>query len=145
MRLAGLICLGLGLYSPGLAAPASGALFGDWLTADQTGVIRLEPCGGTVCARIVGMTWPPNGSVPRDVHGLSQCHMLIMRGVRQKEANLWSGSIDNPNDGNSYDAELWLDESGRLHLRGYIVLPLFGSTQIWTRYSGPVPPDCHLR
>ncbi|HTR15737.1 MAG TPA: DUF2147 domain-containing protein [Acetobacteraceae bacterium] len=144
--LAGLICLVLS--SPGLAASdvAGGAPFGDWLTEDRGGVIRLEPCGTGVCGRIVGMAqWQADGTVPRDVHGQSQCHMLILRDAQREAANLWSGSITNPNDGNSYGAEFWLDDSGRLHLRGYFAIPLFGSTQIWTRYGGTVLPDCHLR
>jgi uncharacterized protein (DUF2147 family) len=150
-RLAGLICLGLAASAPARAAPdpvtpdPGSAIYGDWLTADRSGVIRLEPCGGALCGRIVGMAeWPTDGTVPRDVHGMPQCHLMILRDARREEMNLWSGSITNPDDGNSYGAELWLDDQGRLHLRGYLAIPLLGSTQIWTRYRGKVMPDCHL-
>jgi hypothetical protein len=35
-------------------------------------------------------------------------------------------------------------DNGDLHLRGYVLVPLLGSTQVWTRYAGQPTADCHM-
>jgi uncharacterized protein (DUF2147 family) len=40
----------------------------------------------------------------------------------------WLAQITDPRDGDTYQAKLWLDESGNLHLRGFIGIPLLNST-----------------
>lgn len=117
---------------------------GRWLTKDQSTVLDIGPCGDEVCGRIVAMTrWPKTG-VPTDLHGVPECGMTIMRGFRRSGGNLWDGRILDPDTGEDYTAEMWLGQEGRLHLRGYIGVPLFGLTQVWTRYPYLPPPDCHL-
>ncbi len=123
-------------------APLSVA--GQWLTKDQSTVLDIEPCGPALCGRIVGMTkWPRTG-VPTDLHDVPECGMTIMRTFRRTEDNLWQGDILDPDTGKDYTAELWLGDEGGLHLRGYVGLPLFGLTQVWTRYRNVPPSDCHL-
>jgi uncharacterized protein (DUF2147 family) len=132
---------------PRAAAPdPARAVSGDWLTEDRTGVIRIAPCPQGLCGSIVGMTeWPANGDVPRDQAGHPQCHETILT-MRRADGDppSWSGTILNPNDGNRYDATLHLAGDGTLRLRGYLLIPLFGASQAWTRYAGPLPADCHL-
>lgn len=125
-------------------AQAAPGITGRWLTKDHSTVIDIEPCGGSLCGSIVGMVaWPKDG-VPRDLHGQAECRETIIRDFRPVESNLWKGDIINPNTDKVYDAELWLGRDTQLHLRGYIGLPLFGQTQIWTRYDGEISGDCHL-
>ena len=129
------------------AAAGASTLAGRWLTADHSGVIDIAPCGdsGRLCGRIVGVTGRgPNGSVPRDVQGRSQCGLEIIGPAVPTAPNLWSSRITNPNNGRVYPIELWIDSRNRLHLRGYIGVPLFGATQIWTPYPAATPPDCLL-
>ena len=125
-------------------AQAAPAVAGRWLTKDRSTVIDIEPCAGGLCGRIVGMSdWPAQG-VPLDLHGQPECRETIIRDFRAAQPNLWKGDIINPNNGKVYDAELWLGGDTLLHLRGYIGLPLFGQTQVWTRYDGALPEDCHI-
>ena len=131
-------------WSQPSAGHASLPVAGQWLTKDQTTVLDIESCGAAVCGRIVGMTkWPRRG-VPTDLHDVPECGMTIMRDFRHTENNLWQGDILDPDTGKDYTAELWLGDEGGLHLRGYVGLPLFGLTQVWTRYRYAPPPDCHL-
>ena len=44
----------------------------------------------------------------------------------------------------SYDAILALRPDGRLGLRGYLGLPLFGQTQLWSPFTGRTFADCRL-
>lgn len=118
---------------------------GQWMTQERGAVIDIEPCGTSLCGRIAGIAdWPANGSVPVDVHGHPQCGLAIITDVRPGSASRWAADITDPENGHVYDAQLWVGEDGQLHVRGYIGLPLFGETQVWTPYTAPVPMDCRL-
>jgi len=43
------------------------------------------------------------------------------------------GSVYNAEDGKTYRASIALQPDGRLRLRGYVGIPLFGRSEIWTR------------
>jgi len=117
---------------------------GRWLTQDREAVIEIQPCGTSLCGRIVGMTWPADANAPVDVDGRPQCGLTIISDMKPGSGDRWTGRITNPETGHAYDAQLWLDAGGRLHLRGYVGLPLFGATQVWTPYRMPVPKDCRM-
>ncbi len=138
--------LALVLLMGGLArAAATPSPIGLWLTQDQDGVIEIAQCGAVLCGRIVGLgRFAPDGSATRDVHGVSDCGLALMTGMKPIADNLWRGNIYDPENGATYDAQFRVDPQGRLRLRGFIFLPLFGSTQVWTRYTGKLTEDCHM-
>jgi uncharacterized protein (DUF2147 family) len=118
---------------------------GVWLTADGDGVIDITPCGDGVCGRIVGMSMltRPGGGKVLDARGRPQCGLTILGPMRQTETGIWQGTITNPDDGTIWTCEFWVEPDG-LHLRGYVLVPLLGRTQIWRRYTGPLAPDCRM-
>lgn len=69
--------------------------------------------------------------------------MQIVYGMKQDKAypNTWDGGkAFDPKSDNTYHAKMWLDQSGKvLNLRGYIMMPLFGRTQKWTKVAKPAP------
>ena len=137
--------VGLSLASMPAAAAQAIPPVGQWLTEDRSGVIAISPCGGALCGRIVGMAeWPTNGTVPVDVHGRPDCGLTIISDARLSSAGRWDSRITDPDTGRIYNAQLWVDQAGRLHLHGYIGFPLFGMTQVWTPYPAPVPQNCRL-
>lgn len=128
---------------PARAAPASPA--GDWLTEDKGGLIHVEPCGAAMCGEIAGVSkWDKNGAPPRDHAGQSECHLTIIRDMRPGEDGRWHGTITDPRDGDRYQAQMWVDATGNLRLRGYIAVPLLGSTEVWAPFHGTRQPDCHF-
>jgi len=129
------------LAMPAAAAPAP---VGDWLTEDRGGVIRIGPCGAALCGEIVGLSDWPAHDVKRDVHGAPQCHLTLLADLRLQSDARWHGTVTDPEDGRSYSAEVWVPADGTLRLRGYIGLPLLGSTQLWPPFHGRVKPDCHF-
>jgi uncharacterized protein (DUF2147 family) len=56
----------------------------------------------------------------------------------------WLGHITDPRDGSSYQAEIWVDGAGELHLRGFVGVPLLGQTQIWHRFTGRLASECRV-
>lgn len=127
------------------AMPArAGTPLGLGLTEGGDAVIDIEPCGTNLCGRIAGIRLDHEGDpIPRDWKGELQCGLPIIRGARPA-GNAWDGEIIDPRNGDRYNATLRVDAADRLHLRGYLLVPLLGQTQIWTRFDGPVAPDCRI-
>ncbi len=151
MRFARGALLGLGLLAclPDVApvARASPTLspLGNWLTQDGDGVIQIYRCGDALCGRIVGMSEVvrPDGSKPVDRDGRPQCGLIILRQTGRDDSGKWQGTIANPDDGSTWNCEFWVASDG-LHVRGYVLIPLLGQTQVWHRYPGNVAADCRM-
>ncbi|MCW3474424.1 DUF2147 domain-containing protein [Limobrevibacterium gyesilva] len=119
---------------------------GQWLTEDGGGVIEVAACGNALCGRIVGMAEPvlPDGRTPVDYAGQPKCGLTILRDAVESDPGVWTGRITNPEDGSVWHCTLSVDEEGRLHLRGYVLVPLLGRTQIWRPYTGSIGPGCRM-
>jgi len=111
---------------------------GLWLTEDHDGVISIAPCGQNLCGSIAGQS--ATGPEPPIA---ARCGLRILT-VAPSRPGIWDGHITNPEDGRVWNAQIWQDTEGRLHLRGYIGLPLLGATQIWTRYPGRIGARCRM-
>jgi uncharacterized protein (DUF2147 family) len=116
---------------------------GDWLTADREGVIRIAPCPGGLCGRIIGMLDPA-----LDVQGRPQCNLEIIHTLTQDRSGIWQGRITDPETGHVYNARISVRDADSITLRGALDVPLlrdiFGQTQTWTRYTGAIGPGCRM-
>lgn len=128
------------------AAQAGADTAGNWYTENHDGVIHVGPCGGPAyCGTVVGVTeWRKDGSAPVDVNGRTQCQLVFIKNMVMGDDGRRHGTVTDPTDGKTYDAQLWVGEDGALRLRGYIGLPILGSTQRWEKFSGHLKPDCHF-
>lgn len=52
----------------------------------------------------------------------------------KKDNQYHKGEIMDPENGNIYDCKLWVDDEGKLKVRGYLLF--FYRTQTWLPYSG---------
>ena len=137
---AGLACLALGARAQDQPSP-----IGLWLTQNQGGVIRIDRCDEALCGKIAGIVFDhPDDAMPLDSRGQPQCGLTIIEHTTSDVQGVWSGRITDPRDGSTYDAQIRLAGHDRLLLRGYLVVPLLGQTQIWTRYAGPLREGCRL-
>jgi uncharacterized protein (DUF2147 family) len=142
---AGIISLALPVAFLLAAADAPDpSILGTWLTESGHGVIEIVRCENAVCGSIVGIDRTPDEPMPTDVTGRLQCGLTIISDVTQAANNAWYGKIVDPRDGATYHAELWVDSEGRLNLRGYVGIPLLGSTQVWSRFTGRLTDDCRF-
>jgi uncharacterized protein (DUF2147 family) len=126
------------------ADTADPAILGKWLTESGHGVIEIARCENAVCGRIVGIDRTPSEPMPTDVTGRSQCGLQIISEAMQAKDGAWYGRIVDPRDGAIYHAKLWVDDDGRLSLRGYVGIPLLGSTQVWSRFTGRLAEHCRF-
>ena len=136
--------LAFGLMVSAASATPVNSPVGSWLTANGHGVVAIAQCGDALCGRIVGIDREPTEPMPTDVHGRSQCGLTIITNERPTGDGTWLGEITDPRDGSTYQAKLWLDEDGNLRLRGFIGIPMLGSTQIWRKFTGHLTAECAL-
>lgn len=123
-----------------LSAQSAG-LFGDWHTPNGS-VIRIRHCGAEVCLQVVA---PPAGVPATDIHnpnpalhGRAICGLDIGNGFTLTDADhATGGTLYDPRTGKTYRGGMTL-EGAKLHLRGYVGVPLLGATQTWTRITQPV-------
>ena len=138
------VLLGAALIMGSAQAAAARSPVGTWFTEDKGGVVQIRACGADLCGIIVGLTPDPDGRLPRDFQGGPQCRRLLLNDLRAGDDGRWHGTVTNPQDGRTYDADVWVGDDGKMRLRGYIGIPLLGSTQVWPPFDGHLQPDCHI-
>jgi uncharacterized protein (DUF2147 family) len=121
--------------------PTPDSPLGLWQTKGG-GVIQVGWCGAALCGRIVGINRAPGEPMPRDYQGRSQCGLAIITDERPTGDGGWLGQVTDPRDGKMYHAEIWVDDEGRLNLRGFVGIPLLGRTEVWHRFTGRLGADC---
>ena len=133
-----------GLMTTPALATGTATPVGTWTTANGHGVVAISQCGDALCGRIVGIERLGGDPMPTDVLGRPQCGLTIITNQKPKEGGRWWGEITDPRDGGTYQAILWVDEVGNLHLRGFIGIPQLGATQIWHKFTGRLTGECRL-
>lgn len=70
---------------------------------------------------------PPDKKRP--IIGLTILQDFVFDGI-----STWlGGTIYDPNDGKTYKCKIQCSNRNRLEVRGYVGIPLFGQTTVWTR------------
>jgi uncharacterized protein (DUF2147 family) len=127
----------------------SSGILGIWTTEKDEAKVEIFPCGEKICGKIIWLKNPlytdsregkvgtpfidHNNPDPalrsRPVLGLQ-----ILAGFTAASGNNWvNGTCYDPKSGNTYRGKIHLATPDRLELRGYIGIPLFGRTSVWTR------------
>lgn len=120
------------------------SVFGRWLSEGKDGVIEISICAdGTACGRLTWFLPGPDDAKkpPVDDHNPEPalrdrplCGLVILGGFKPSSERDWvDGWVYDPENGKTYHATMTLAENDTLRLRGYVGIPLFGATQVWTR------------
>jgi uncharacterized protein (DUF2147 family) len=125
------------------AAPVASPI-GRWVTEGGWSHVEIYQCGPHLCGRIVWLKEPreKDGSIKVDgknpdpkkraqtIRGLT----ILWNFAPTSDPGEWDGGrVYNPLDGDVYRAKLRMRPDGKLEMRGYVVLPLFGGSQYWER------------
>lgn len=141
-----LLIVGLAFPSPGLAVESDDIL-GEWVT--EGGDARVEIFKkenryfGKIAAIIVpnylpgektGMDGKPrldSNNQDKSLRSRTMVGIELMKDFRFEDGMWIDGQIYNPENGKNYKCEISLTEDGKLQVRGYIGVSLFGSTTVW--------------
>jgi uncharacterized protein (DUF2147 family) len=124
-------------------------ILGIWKTERDESKVEIFMCREKICGKIIWLKNPiytdsrdgkvgtpvidrknPDPALKnRPVLGLQ-----ILEGFTAEGSNNWgNGTCYDPKSGKTYRGKIHLAAPGRLELRGYIGIPLFGRTSVWTR------------
>lgn len=156
MRWFPLLAACLMFAAPAFAEDADGVL-GQWLTADGKARVEIVKDGDSYDGRIVWLKEPqypaddakgmagqtkvdrenPDAAFKtRPILGLP-----LIAGFKYAGDSVWKGgTIYDPESGKTYSCKMTLMMDGRLKVRGYIGISLFGRTEIWTRPPAEAAP-----
>jgi uncharacterized protein (DUF2147 family) len=134
-----------------LTGPAAAAnVLGTWATAEDKSHVEIVACAAApdkLCGSIVWLKEPNDeaGQPKTDKNNPDEAlrtrpvvGLPLLSGFVPDitEQGRWTdGEIYNPEDGETYSCTMELLPDGRLEVRGYVGLPIFGKSQIWTRVN----------
>jgi uncharacterized protein (DUF2147 family) len=143
---------------PAVCAAGADEIVGTWDTGAGTSFVRIVRCGDAYCGDIAWIqppACPPEAErgaavePQRDTRNpdpalrgrpLLGLRILKRFSYRSEDAAWTGGDIYDPEQGKTYSARMRLLDRDRLELRGYIGIPLFGRTVIWTRAHDEAEP-----
>lgn len=110
---------------------------GDWQTTVGA-VVHVFPCRDAMCFKIARLA--PTRVDPKDgknkdsvLRSRELCGLTIGSGFRADgPGHFASGEVYDPDSGHSYQGTMTLKD-GKLEMRGYVGISLFGITQTWNR------------
>lgn len=147
--LIGLCVLAGALVLPAIAclaqeqpSDAADAILGEWLTAEGKAKVQIYRCDTLYCGKIIWLKEPvKNGKEVVDdknpdpaLQTKPVIGLVIVRGFSFDGDDAWTGGkVYDPESGDTYSGKMTLKDPHTLRLRGYILIPLLGRTEVWTR------------
>lgn len=120
----------------------SDRIIGEWTTAEGKARVLITRCDSLYCGKIVWLKDPlKNGSPVVDSKNadlkLRDTPILGMTLLREfqydGDGEYVGGKVYDPESGDTYSGKMQLVDAKTLELRGYVLIPLFGRTETWTR------------
>ncbi len=115
---------------------------GEWLVADGSARIRIQPCDEALWGVIVWATDPGKDENNPDpaLRERSVIGMPILLGMEQTRQNRWDGQIYNAENGKTYTANISLIRDDVLRVEGCVFGGLFCGGENWTRETAQSDP-----
>ena len=126
-------------------------LDGYWMDSDGEVILNIGPCGTNRCGKVAWLKKPrgPDGGPLRDYKNpdASQqsrfvCGLPVVIGFKKQPDGTWGeGTVYVPDHGTSFSGYAEVLNPNQVKVSGYVLIPLFGSSEIWTRINRK-PPSC---
>lgn len=150
-RLAGLTCaLVAGALLVPAMARASEQLDGFWKDSDGEVILEVGPCKGVAgarCARVAWLRLPngPDGKALTDyrnpdptLRNRPVCGLEVVSGFKKQSDGTWGdGTVYVSDLGSSFSGYATVLGPSKVEVRGYVLLPLFGQSEVWSRVTKP--------
>jgi uncharacterized protein (DUF2147 family) len=127
-----------------LLSQSSSDVVGKWYTENKETVIKIYKSGDKYYGKIVWLKEPKedNGKMKKDKNNPKKSKrsqtlvgLVLLKGfVYQGDGEWAEGTIYDPENGKTYKARIRLKGKNKLDIRGYVGVPAFGRSTVWTRY-----------
>jgi uncharacterized protein (DUF2147 family) len=130
---------------PGAGGPKDAT--GWWVVSGGNGAIYITTCGTQLCGNLEWLRVPLEQGKPKtDKNNPDQalrarllCGLPVMGNFNPDGQGGWEdGWAYDPTTGKTYKTNLHVGDDGKLHVHGYIGIPLIGLTKIMTRPATPL-------
>jgi uncharacterized protein (DUF2147 family) len=132
-------------------AHAGERLDGYWMDSDGEVLLQIGRCGNARCGRVAWLRKPrgPDGGPLRDFRNPDPrlqtrfvCGLPVVTGFKKQPDGTWSdGTVYVPDHGMSFSGYAEVLNVNQVKVSGYVFLPIFGSSEVWTRINRK-PPSC---
>lgn len=114
------------------------ALVGEWWTEKKDGKVKFQKLkDGTYWGVLSWSAESPPRKDSKNPDPKLRDRLLVgivlIWNLRYEDGEFVDGKVYNPNDGNTYRMKVKVVDPSTLTIRGYAALPVFGSSQTWTK------------
>jgi len=131
-----LIVSGVMLTFPLAAEFGPDSVLGTWLVPKEDGKVTIYKCGDKFCGKITWLKTPEDLDTKNPDPAKRSEKILGMNVLWEFsfDRGQWvGGRIYDPDSGKTYRCKMWLKSDDKLNVKGYVGIPLFGRSEIWTR------------
>ena len=122
------------LASTSVQASPRDAIEGVWKNRPNTLVVRIAPCGGTLCGTVVRASEDAKESV-RKAGTATLVGTRVLTGLRRSGNGAYRGEVFNPNLNIHASGTITLESENVLVVRGCVLAGLICRQQHWTRIA----------
>jgi uncharacterized protein (DUF2147 family) len=119
-----------------LAAYTADSALGTWLVPKGDAKVTISKCGDKICGKITWLKTPEDLDTKNPDPAKRKNKILgmdMLWGFTFKDNEWVGGHIYDPDSGDTYKCKMWLKSDDKLNVRGFVGVPLFGRSEIWTR------------
>jgi uncharacterized protein (DUF2147 family) len=119
-----------------LAAYTAESVLGTWLVPKEDAKVTIYKCGDKFCGKVTWLKTPEDLDTKNpdpEKRKLKILGMNMLWGFTFEKNEWVGGQIYDPDSGDTYKCKMWLKSDDKLNVRGYVGVPLFGRSEIWTK------------
>jgi len=119
-----------------LGAYTADSAIGTWLVPKGDAKVTIYKCGDKYCGKVSWLKTPEDLDVKNPDPEKRKNKILGMNmlwGFTFKDNEWVGGQIYDPDSGDTYKCKMWLKSDEKLNVRGYVGIPAFGRSEVWTR------------
>ena len=121
------------------------------MDSDGEVLLNIGRCGNARCGKVAWLKKPrgADGRPLRDFRNSDPklqsrfvCGLAVVTGFKKQADGTWGdGTVYVPDQGMSFSGEAQVLDANHVKVSGYMFLPIFGSSEVWTRVTRQ-PPTC---
>jgi uncharacterized protein (DUF2147 family) len=145
-----LVAIASAVCISGASAKAE-SLDGYWMDSHGEVILQFGPCGRDRCGRVAWLKKPrgPDRGPLRDFRNSDTklqnrfvCGLVVVTGFKKQPDGTWAdGNVYVPDHGMSFSGYAEVLDRNKVKVTGYMLIPIFGSSEVWTRMPRK-PPSC---
>jgi uncharacterized protein (DUF2147 family) len=112
-------------------------------------ILEISACGAAICGKVAWLKKPygPDGYLLTDYLNADPalkkrpvCGLRVVDGfVKQADGTWGSGTVYVSDLGQSFSGYAEILSPNEVKVTGYVLLPIFGESEVWTRHTKPFP------